>query len=475
MKRMKNFSRMIYIFAAAAVLIVPQALSAAISVNGNVEARNQSGVHEGDVYRNYLKADVELGESLNNTVVKVILRAEDDSIRPEKEDKTTNDAGTIVFTDRNHLDDSYDGPQRVYLREAYISHDIYFDSIIDSVNLKMGRIIYTWGNADEQKPVDIINPQDYSNLYFTPIQDRKIGVFSGSMSVFFTENFFIEGVVIPEFRSSEIATTVFTTDEVQKLQDNPMFDLQDPETPDKKNQENSYAGRIGLMIFDIDMHANYYYGYDHLPVNRFKVTSFTPMPPSATMSVTPEYEKIQMFGFDFQRALFFGITLRGEGAYFDKGKYFYYDSKSSTGSILTSPLAYNLMNEQGDGSAEKDYVYYTAGFDDHDFIFDDLYVNLQFSQKIIMDYEDTLAQDKYVNHILWTVKYFMLNKKFCISTKGAYNLKEKSTYANGEFLVKFTDNFDFMLGGWVLEGDDDTEIGQFDHNDMVYVAGKLTF
>ncbi|HPF05891.1 MAG TPA: hypothetical protein PK293_07615, partial [Spirochaetota bacterium] len=189
---------------------------------------------------------------------------------------------------------------------------------------------------------------------------------------------------------------------------------------------------------------------------------------------TPEYEKIQMFGFDFQRALFFGITLRGEGAYYDKGKYFYYDTETPTGVILYSPLGQDLQTG-GNGSIEKDYVYYTAGFDDHDFIFDDLYLNLQFSQKIIMDHEDTLAQDKYVNHILWTVKYFMLNKKFCISTKGAYNLKEESTYANGEFLVKFTDNFEFMLGGWVLEGDDDTEIGQFDHNDMVYVAGKLTF
>ena len=458
MKSRKLLLRSVYSIAAAAALFMPQVLDAAISVNGNLEAINQSGVHEGDVYRNYLKADVELGENLNNTVVKVVLRAEDDTLRPEKDD-----------TERNYLGDNYDGPRRVYLHEAYISHDIYFESVIDSINLKMGRIIYTWGNADEQKPVDILNPQDYSNLYFTPLQERKMGVFSGAMSVFFTENFFIEGVVIPEFRSSEIATTVFTTREIRELNENYMLELQDPISPDKKNQENSYAGRIGLMLFDIDMHANYYYGYDYLPVNRFEIISFPP-DPAPYINVTPEYRKIQMLGFDFQRAMFFGITLRGEGAYFNKGKYFYYDSES----LLTSPLAEDLA-EGGDGSAEKDYIYYTAGFDDHDFIFDDLYVNLQFSQKIIMDHEDTLAQDKYVNHILWTVKYFMLNKKFCISTKGAYNLKEESTYANGEFLVKFTDNFEFMLGGWVLEGDEDTEIGQFDHNDMVYLAGKLTF
>lgn len=445
-----------------AALAVPRALSAAISVNGNLEARNQSGVHEGDIYRNFLKADVELGENLNNTVVKVILRGEDDSIHPEKVENTATSS-------RNYLSDDYSGSRRVYLREACISHDIYFDSLIDSISLKMGRIIYTWGNADEQKPVDIINPQDYSNLYFTPIQERKIGVFSGSISLFFTENFFIEGVVVPEFRSSELASTVFTTREMKEVTEDPgnIYTLKDPVTPDKKNSENSYAGRIGLMIFDVDMHANYYYGYDHLPVNRLKIVA---PPPALSIAITPEYERIQMFGFDFQRALIYGVTLRGEGAYFDRGKYFNYDSES----FLSSPLVADL-SKGGTGSVEKGYAQYTAGFDDHDFIFEDLYLNLQFSQKIIMDYDKTLAQDKYVNHLLWTVKYFMANKKYCISTKGAYNLKEKSTYANAEFLVKFTDNFEFMLGGWILEGDEDTEIGQFDHYDMVYIAGKYTF
>ncbi|HOP63638.1 MAG TPA: hypothetical protein PK358_12660 [Spirochaetota bacterium] len=470
MKRISVLSKTV-LFAFILVIAVPFSRASAVNVNGNVEARNQSGVHEGDVYRNYLKADLELGESLDNTLVKVILRAEDDSLRPEKKDREiekTDTTETVVST-RNHLADDYEGPQRVYLREAYISHDIYFDSIIDSVNLKLGRIIYTWGNADEQKPVDIINPQDYSNLYFTPMQERKIGVMSGTMSVFFTENFFIEGAVVPEFRSSEIASTVFTTGELEELRENTtVFDLDDPVFPDEKNSENSYAGRVGLMIFDIDMHGSWYYGYNHLPVNRFR---FTGAPP---VEVTPEYEKVQMFGFDFQRALFFGITLRGEGAYYSRGKYFYYDSDSSTGNILLSPLGEDLQ-AGGDGSVEKNYAEYTAGFDDHDFIFNDLYLNLQFSQKKIMDYEKTLAQDEYVSHILWTLKYFMFNKKFCISTKGAYNVRDESTYANGEFLFKFTDNFEFMLGGWVLEGEEDTDIGQFDENDMVYVAGKFTF
>lgn len=432
-----------------------------ISVDGNVEARNQSGVHHGEVYRNYLKADLNFGKNFGNTVVKVTLRAEDDTIRPEDDPDNKYD----------YLRSDDTGPRRAYLREAYISHDIYFDSIIDSINLKMGRIIYTWGNSDEVKPVDIINPQDYSNLYFTLIQERKYGVFSGSMSIFFTENFFIEGVVIPEFRPSEFASNVFVQREFREVAENPsLFQLNPngPTEPAAENQQNSYAGRLGLTLFDIDMHVNYYYGYDHIPAFELEYAGALPI------TITPVYRQVQMVGFDFQRALFRGISIRGEGAYYERGKYFRYSNESPTGNMLYSPLGVDLF-AGGNGSVEKDYIEYTVGFDDNDFIFDDLYVNVQYHQQIILDYEEGLEKEQYVNMVLWNVRYYMFNKKFCISTRGAYNTGDKSVYGNAEIMVKLADNFEFMVGGWMVEGRKDTLIGQFDYYDMAYVAGRLTF
>ncbi|HON77930.1 MAG TPA: hypothetical protein PK544_05535, partial [Spirochaetota bacterium] len=90
-------------------------------------------------------------------------------------------------------------------------------------------------------------------------------------------------------------------------------------------------------------------------------------------------------------------------------------------------------------------------------------------------YEDELDKEQYVNMVLWNVRYYMFNKKFCISTRGAYDTGDKSVYANGEIMVKLADNFEFMVGGWMIEGREDTLIGQFDYYDMVYVAGRLTF
>jgi len=283
------------VFLAAVSPVSAEESSTGISVDGNIEARNQSGVHHGEVYRNYLKADLNFGKNFGNTVVKVTLRAEDDTIRPED-----NDTDTQHLNEKDYLRSDETGPRRAYLREAYISHDIYFDSIIDSINLKMGRIIYTWGNSDEVKPVDIINPQDYSNLYFTLIQERKYGVFSGSMSIFFTENFFLEGVVIPEFRPSEIASNVFVQREIREASAAGST-INNPNEPDAENQENSYAGRLGLTLFDIDMHINYYYGYDHLPAYEMEVVTLFP---AITTAITPVYRQVQMVGFDFQRALF---------------------------------------------------------------------------------------------------------------------------------------------------------------------------
>jgi hypothetical protein len=439
-----RFFKIILTASAAVFLINTFPADAAIGITGNVSVKNQTGIHDGDLYRNYLKADVVFNESFENTEVKVILRGEEDSLRPDEGEEN----------DRYYLRDDT-GSKRVYLREAYISHDIYFESFVDSVNIKMGRLIYTWGTSDEVKPVDIINPQDYSNLYFTPLRERKYGVISGSISVFVTDNFFFEGVAVPEFRPSEMASSVFVTSQLREIYGNSSYTLNDQKLPEEKISSSSYAGRAGLTLFDVDMHADYFYGYDKLPVYEMELAGV----------ISPVYKKIQMIGFDFQRALFWGISVRGEVAYFERGKFFAYDSSSIMADLSTG----------GNGTVEKDYIEYTAGFDDLNFIFDDLYLNLQFHQKIIRGYEENIAKEKHTNLVIWNIRYSMVNQKYRVSSQGAYDIGERSVYGNVEFMVKLADNFEFALGGWFIEGDADTDIGQFDKNDMLYISGKLIF
>lgn len=415
------------------IFLVSTTLRAEINISGEIDSSYSASIKNGDSYRKYLKFDLTYDKAFNNTEIRATVRAENDSIR---------------VTDT----------ERVYLREAYINQDIYFNKIFDSLNFKLGKIIYTWGNADELKPVDILNPQDLSFLLFKPIQERKYSIFSGDLTLYLTENLFIEMVAVPEFQPTDINSKVFV---IKEMADNNSIE------PDDSLHTASYASRIGLMLFDIDTHIIYYKGYDHLPVLEMTLVN----PTNGSMLFIPVYKEIEMFGFDFQRALFSGISIRGEFAYFTMGKYF---SLSSSPLISSSPLMKNLMSG-GNGTLQKKSIEYTAGFDINNLLIRNLYANFQLNGTYIIDYVNNLADEKNPNSLLGTLEYTFLKEKMTTKVKGFYNINDKAYAVGLDLSYKISDNYEVTSGTWVLDGDEDTEYGQFKENDFVYIEGKVIF
>ena len=325
-------------------------LYAQVKVGGDLEVYGASAFENGDMYRKFIKLDLDFKYALKDTSVVAILRTEKDTIRPNSDNyyatsesqvldyysKISDPANASIELDKHKNDN-----QRVYLREGYINHTVFFDSGIDSINFKLGKIIYTWGNSDELKPVDIINPQDYSMSILKKIQERKYGVYSANVNIFFTETFVLEGSLLPFFEASETGSTAFKTEAEQKLGDS----LMPPIEPEDRAKNFTYASRLGFSVMDVDMHVNYYYGYDNMPSVSFVIPPATP-----TYIAIPEYRKIQMFGFDFQRAVNWGIAVRGELAYFERGKYY---------TLNETAIAKDLMMNNGDGVQEKDIMEYT--------------------------------------------------------------------------------------------------------------------
>lgn len=418
-------------------------LKAEIEMGGTLETYFASDIKRGDIFRRFLKFDIEYANVFENTEFKAIIRAEEDSIR-------TTDA------------------RRIYLREAYINQDIYFNTILSSMNFKLGKIIYTWGNADELKPVDILNPQDLSFLLFKPIQERKYGVFSADLTLYFTENLFIELIAIPEFVSSEINSRVFILKDMADIESNPLYTLNPELTPEDNLHSANYASRVGLMLFDIDIHFDYYKGYDHFPVLEAKLID----PLLGTISFTPIYKQIEMFGFDFQRALVSGISIRGEIAYFTKGKYF--ALKKDENDPLNSPFFLNLVNG-GNGFVQKKYIEYTVGFDVISLFIKDLYFNFQLNSNIILNHSDDLSEDEKIHSIVSALEYSFLRQKAKIKLREFYNINDNA-YATGfECSYKISSNYELNAGCWIMEGDEDTYYGQFKDKDMIYLTGKIVF
>ena len=434
-----------FIFMITIIFLVSTNLKA-VDISGEIDSSYFAAIKNYDSYRKYLKLDLIYDKAFDNTEIKAIVRAENDSIR--------------VTT-----------PERVYLREAYINQDIYFNKIFDSLNFKFGKILYTWGNADELKPVDILNPQDLSFLLFKPIQERKYGLFSGNLTLYLTENLFIEMVALPQFQPTDISSKIFVIKEMADIESNPLYTLNNSIEPDDNLKSASYASRIGLMLFDIDTHLIYYKGYDHLSVLETSLVN----PTNGSMSLTPVYKKIEMFGFDFQRALFSGISIRGEIAYFPMGKYF---SLSSEPAISTNPLSSPFMKNLmigGNGTVQKKSIEYTAGFDANKLFIKNLYANFQINGQYIIDHSSDLADEQNSNSLLGTLEYTFLREKMKTKVKGFYNINEKAYAIGLDISYKISNNYEITSGTWFLDGKEDTEYGQFKDNDFAYIEGKVVF
>ncbi len=432
------------------LLVGGTSLLAETQVGGSVDMSLVSGMNSGDLYRRDVMLDLEYQSMFENTEFKSVLRAEDDSLRVKE-------------------------PSRIELREGYVGQTFNIPFVLNSIVFKAGKMIHTWGNADELKPVDIVNPQDMSFLLFKPIQERKEGLFSADLTFAFNGGFQFEGLYAPLFEPTDIANSkVFIPAKMKTLLTTPTVTILPSILPNEKLENGTFGARLAFSVYDVDGHFNYLNAYDHTP--SFKtVLDMSAYPPVIMYKVTPVYEHIVMYGFDFQRALFSGISIRGELAYFDAGKYFdLKQDSSSTAAMMASPYGKSLVSG-GTGIEERPYYEYTAGFDVAKLFVDHLYLNVQVNQQFIGDWSGALASDEIVTSMLGTLEYSLLRETIKLKARGFYNINDDAFCANAEATYKVSGNFDLSCGCWFIDGKGDSTYGQFKNNDMLYATGKVTF
>ena len=412
-------------------------------ISGEMEFQFAADPAKDKGYRQLLKTDINAGAAFGTTEIKAVLRAERDTSR---------------------LKDT----ERVYLREGYINQDFFFDSFIQSFNFKAGKIIHTWGNADEMKPVDILNPQDYSFLLLDTIQERKMGVFSGAATIYFPGNIFLEAVALQEYKPNNFESSVFDLAVIPALPEIPLvnYEINGPEIPDENDlAKTPYAIRLGAAPFDIDAHISYFSGYSYMPSVKSEMDGLT-------INITPFYPETEMLGLDFQRALFSGISIRGEAAYYIKGKFF--DLQLDEDDPMDSPYSEDVQDD-GDGLYEKHLTEYALGFDVRDMFFKNLYLNFQVSGSHVADYEAVLSRDETINSIVSSLEYTFLDYKAGLSLNVFYNINDEAFVSGLEGSYKISGNYELGAGWWVFEGAGDTYYGRFSDKDMVYVSGKAKF
>ena len=187
--------------------------------------------------------------------------------------------------------------------------ELYLQMFTSWGEIRLGKIIHTWGNADENSPVDIASPFDYYYTFDSGI-DKKLAIFSSAIDVYM-ENMKL-GLIFSPLHNTH-----------RTPQNDDEFPIKLPVSPseDQIMKIDGLPYELGAYInrsFSFgDISLNYFTGYDRL-FNLSGVNGFGHGPSLSNpyIDVVYGYRKTNMTGLG--STIFFGdVELRGDVAVFN--------------------------------------------------------------------------------------------------------------------------------------------------------------
>ena len=187
--------------------------------------------------------------------------------------------------------------------------ELYLQMFTSWGEIRLGKIIHTWGNADENSPVDIASPFDYYYTFDSGI-DKKLAIFSSAIDVYM-ENMKL-GLIFSPLHNTH-----------RTPQNDDEFPIKLPVSPseDQIMKIDGLPYELGAYInrsFSFgDISLNYFTGYDRL-FNLSGVNGFGHGPSLSNpyIDVVYGYRKTNMTGLG--STIFFGdLELRGDVAVFN--------------------------------------------------------------------------------------------------------------------------------------------------------------
>ena len=187
--------------------------------------------------------------------------------------------------------------------------ELYLQMFTSWGEIRIGKIIHSWGNVDENSPIDIVSPFDYYYTFETGI-DKKLGVFSSAVDIY-----------MDNMKTGFIFSPLHNTHRTPQNDDD--FPIKLPVSPseDQIMEIGGLPFEMGTYItrsFSFgDVSLNYFSGYDRLfnlsGVNGF---GYGPDLSNPHIDVVYGYRKTNMTGIG--GSLFFGdIELRADAALFN--------------------------------------------------------------------------------------------------------------------------------------------------------------
>ncbi len=360
-------------------------------------------------------------------------------------------------------------PLSVELREAYVDVKGF---VFENVDLRIGRQRIAWGTADKLNPTDNLNPDDLEDIWD---YGRHLGSNAVKLSIY-AGNFAFSGVFIPTFTPAvlprgdwlDIFADEFSLGTASNVPLSAISDRIFIKNPESTLKEASKFGlKVSKNVFGFDFSLSYVYGKDDIPILR-KVIISDPSFMSLPDSIILTFPRMKIFGFDFAGDLG-GVGVWGEaGVFFPEQVVFEY---------ALNRLGNEMVIYSSNILEKKNYTRFIFGMD---YTFkNEMYLNLQYLHGFLHERGRGNLRNYFV---------FNFEKKFFddkvklnflsggIEFKRLKDIKENYAFIyNPQISYSPIDNFEFVLGGRLIDGKGKTMFGRIKDRDEVYLKVKYSF
>ncbi len=212
------------------------------------------------------------------------------------------------------------------------AHEFWIEHVADSWDIRMGRQIIIWGQADGVQITDVISPPDLTESITRDLDEIRMPVDAVRFRIL-GNVVTAECIFIPFFREAvypEGDDNPWAVSQGGSSPDNLVFLPAD--TPDTSLENTEIAVRISGYFSGLDASASIFYTWDDTPA----LHSSTEMGTDGDVLImAPRHHRLTILGFGFSRP-WSDFVFRGEAAFY-RGQYL------STVSLEDGPLSRNLV------------------------------------------------------------------------------------------------------------------------------------
>ena len=325
---------------------------------------------------------------------------------------------------------------------AFELRELYLEYLGASFDLRIGKQQVIWGKSDGVFITDLVSPKDLSRFLvpdFVELRRAVTGVranaYLGNHSLDLVWVPLFSPAIVPSGNSIWAADLPFPTGTTITPADAPELSLENGE----------YFARYSYLGSSFDLSLMGLWFWNDTP-------AFTVTAPPPALALQGEYYQSAAFGYGVATTVG-PLVLRSEGA-------------------ITLDKRYQAnFSEHPLGYTEKHGIQYLIGTD---FSILGTTFGLQFIQDIILDYEDALMNEEFINTATIAMVRTFASETVRLEMLAYIGMAEPDALLKTQLVWKMTDAFELSGGAWLFFGDAG-QFGQYNANDSVFAGAKVSF